>query len=126
MSRSMADFNQKTKETVYSGRNSATFDRKYTEMIQDVMPELHPGDFQQVPSTQQKMRDIASDLTAFENYSSFNISTIESVNVAESVHNRVNKGLVPSKNMRLLEHDDPILGLVPLEKSSKPHNDNPE
>ena len=72
------------------------------------------------------MRDIASDLTAFENYSSFNISTIESVNVAESVHNRVNKGLVPSKNMRLLEHDDPILGLVPLEKSSKPTNDNPE
>jgi hypothetical protein len=70
------------------------------------------------------MRDIASDLTAFESYSNFNISTIESVNVAESVYNRVNKGLVPSKNMALCDLDDPILGLVPLEKSSKHGTEN--
>jgi hypothetical protein len=55
-------------------------------LIGGIVPLIHPKDFEEIPDKFQLMRKVSSDLTTFSKYANFEIDSLESVRVAESVH----------------------------------------
>jgi hypothetical protein len=60
-------------------------------MLQDLVPVYHPKDYEEVPDKFTQIRNISDDLREFNKYSNFEIESLESLQVAENIHQRVNR-----------------------------------
>jgi len=82
------------------------------------VPTYSQKDYEQIPGKFHNLREVSDDLEAFNKYSSFSLNSISSVNTAELVHNRVNRGVETGKRYRLSDIKDPILGMDSLATSN--------